>query len=193
MRKKIPWRKGENMDDIKIIELFFLRSEQAVAETKTKYNSLCMKIANTILQSYEDSEECVSSSYLKLWNAIPPKNPDSLCGYLCKTVRNTALSLFKKLNRHSYDEQYDELDEIIPSDKTVEQEYDSKMLGENINNFLGTAKQKNREIFTARYYFNMSIKQIADEFNMSETAVRSRLLRTRAELREYLSERGVTV
>ena len=181
------------MDDIKIIELFFLRSEQAIAETKAKYNSLCMKIAAAILMTVEDSEECVSSSYLKLWNAIPPKNPDSLCGYLCKTVRNTALSAFKKIKRYSYDEQYEELDEIIPSEKTVEQEYDSKELGELINSFLETSKRRNREIFTARYYFNMSIKQIADEFEMSETAVRSRLLRTRNELKEYLSERGVTV
>lgn len=181
------------MDDIKIIELFFLRSEQAIAETKAKYNSLCMKIATAILLNIEDSEECVSSSYLKLWNAIPPKNPASLCGYLCKTVRNTALSVFKKISRYSYDEQYDELDEVIPSDKTVEQEYDSKELGGLINSFLEKTKRKSREIFVARYYFNMSIKQISDEFDMSETAVRSRLLRTRAELREYLSERGVTV
>lgn len=181
------------MNDIEIIELFFLRSEQAITETKVKYGSLCMKIANAILLNLEDSEECVSSSYLKLWNAIPPKKPESLCGYLCKTVRNTALSAFKRISRRGYDEQYDELDEIIPSPLTVEQAYDSKQLGIYLNEFLEKSKRKNREIFTARYFFNMSIKEIADEFDMSETAIRSRLLRTRTELKEYLSERGVTV
>jgi len=181
------------MDDIKIIELFFLRSEQAITETKVKYGSLCMKIANAILLNLEDSEECVSSSYLKLWNAIPPKNPESLCAYLCRIVRNTALSAFKKISRRGYDEQYEELDEILPSSLTVEQEFDSKQLGELLNAFLEKIKRKNRDIFTARYFFNMSIKEIADEFDMSETAIRSRLLRTRAELRDYLSERGVTV
>ena len=186
-------RGGISLDDKKIIALFFSRSEQAISESKLKFNSLCMKIANSILSSCEDSEECVSSSYLKLWNAIPPKNPESLCGYLCKIVRNTALTLYASLNRRGYEEQYDELDEIIPAAATVEQEFDSKNLGNTLNEFLAKSKRRNREIFTARYYFNMSVREIAADFDMSETAVRSRLMRTREELRKYLSERGVEV
>lgn len=181
------------MDDKKIIELFFSRSEQAIAETKLKYNSLCMKVANAILYNSEDAEECVSSSYLKLWNAIPPKNPESFCGYLCKVVRNTALTAFGKISRRGYDEQYEELDEIIPGGLSLEQEYDSRQITELLNEFLGSRKRRSREIFTARYFFNMSVREIASDFDMSETAVRSRLMRTRTELREYLSERGVEV
>lgn len=181
------------MEDKKIIDLFFSRSEQAISETKAKYNTLCMKIANSILFNCEDAEECVSSSYLKLWNAIPPKKPESLCGYLCKIVRNTALTAFARISRRGYDEQYEELDEIIPSGMTTEQEYESRNISELLNEFLGGRKRRSREIFTARYYFNMSIKEIASGFDMSETAVRSRLLRTRTELRQYLLERGVEV
>ncbi len=181
------------MDDKKILDLFFLRSEQAITETKLKYNNLCMKIANGILFNCEDAEECVSTSYFKLWNAIPPKRPESFCGYLCKVVRNTALSAFSRISKRGYDEQYEELSEIIPSGISLEQEFDSRSIAENLNAFLSGRKRRSREIFTARYYFNMSIKEIADNFDMSETAVRSRLLRTRAELKEYLSERGVNV
>ena len=78
------------MNDIEIIELFFLRSEQAITETKVKYGSLCMKIANAILLNLEDSEECVSSSYLKLWNAIPPK---SLSRYADTSVKQSEIPL----------------------------------------------------------------------------------------------------
>lgn len=181
------------MDDKKIISLFFSRSEQAISETKGKYNNLCMKIANAILSSCEDAEECVNSAYLKLWNAIPPKNPESLCGYLCKIVRNTALTAFAKINRRGLDEFYTELDEIIPDSVTVEQAVDGRQISELLNSFLGSSKRRNREIFTARYYFNMSVKEIADSFDMTETAVRSRLKRTRDDLYAYLTERGVEV
>ncbi len=92
------------MDDLSIIELFFQRSEKAITEIKLKYNSLCMKIANSILLNYEDSEECLNTSYLKIWNAVPPKRPDSLCGYLCRIVRNTALTLYKATSRRSFPE-----------------------------------------------------------------------------------------
>ena len=181
------------MDDKAIIALYFSRSEQAITETKNKYERLCMKIANGILQSIEDAEKCVSSSYLKIWNAIPPKNPESFCAYLCRVVRNTALSLYEKISRSRFDEQYDEVDEIFSGSKSIEEMYDSKKLGESINAFLATQKRRSREIFVARYYFGMSTKEIAVNFEMSDTAVRSRLLRTREQLRKYLEERGISV
>lgn len=181
------------MDDKAIIALYFSRSEQAITETKNKYERLCMKVANAVLQSSEDAEECVNTSYLKIWNAIPPKNPESFCAYLCRIVRNTALSICEKVGRGRFDEQYDELDEILKSDRTVEDELESRLTGEALNAFLKTQKRRTREIFVARYYFNMSTREIAMNFDMSDTAVRSRLTRTREALKKYLEERGVSI
>ena len=181
------------MDDKAIIALYFSRSEQAITETKAKYERLCMKIANAVLQSPEDSEECVNTSYLKIWNAIPPKNPESFCAYLCRIVKNTALSLCEKVSRGRFDEQYDELDEVLRTERTVEEEFDSKRMGELLNEFLKTQKRRSREIFVARYYFNMSTREIAMNFDMTDTAVRSRLTRTREQLKKYLEERGVSI
>lgn len=179
------------MDDNKIIELFFSRNEQALAETETKYGRLCNNIAYGILTNPEDTEECVNDSYIKLWNAIPPKRPESLCGYLCMIVRNTALSAFEKVRRRSYEEQYDELSEIIPDGSTVESRFESGQLGGYINEYLGKISRKSREVFVSRYYFNMSISDTADGLGMSESAVKTRLTRVRAGLKEFLQERGV--
>ncbi len=181
------------MEDNKIIEMFFSRDEQAIAETQTKYGRLCNNIAYGILANNEDTEECVSSSYIKLWNAIPPKRPESLCGYLCMIVRNTALTAFDKLKRRSYEEQYDELAEIIPDNATVESRFESTQLGEWINGFLAKESRKSREVFVSRYYFNMSVSEIAKGLSMTESAVKTRLSRARAGLKVYLKERGVEV
>lgn len=181
------------MEDTSIIELFFSRSEQALAETKSKYGRLCEKIAYGILNNTEDTEECVSSSYMKLWNAIPPKRPESLCGYLCMIVRNTALSAIDRIRKNSFQEQYDELCEVIPDSETVESRFDSRQIGEYINGYLVGISKKNREVFVSRYYFNMSVNGIAEGLGMTENAVKTRLSRTRAGLRKYLQERGVEV
>lgn len=181
------------MDDKKIIELFFQRSEQALSETQTKYGKLCSGIAYGILTNAQDAEECVSSSYVKLWNAIPPKRPESLCGYLCMIVRNTALTAFSRISRRSYEEQYDELAEIIPDNQTVESRFEGTQLGEYLNEFLGGTSKKSRQIFVSRYYFNMSVADIARGLSMSESAVKTRLSRIRADLRKFLCERGVEV
>ena len=59
------------MDDVEIIGLFFDRNESAISEAERKYGKLCMSVANKILDSAEDSEECVNDAFLKLWNSIP--------------------------------------------------------------------------------------------------------------------------
>ena len=181
------------MEDSKIIELYNSRDEQAIAETRQKYGALCDKIALGILNNGEDAEECVSSAYIKLWNAIPPKNPQSLCGYLCAIVRNTAFSAYERIKRRFDHEHYDELSEVIPDEKTVEGIFDSHQIGTYINAYLETVGKKNREVFVSRYYFCMGTNEIAAGLSMSDSAVRTRLSRMRAGLRKFLKERGVDV
>lgn len=61
--------------DGEIIELYFARNEQAIAETDTKYGKVCMQVSMNIVESRPDAEECVSDGYLKTWHAIPPPSP----------------------------------------------------------------------------------------------------------------------
>ena len=49
------------LEDVKIIELFFARTEQAIAELAAKYGSTCKRIANNILKCEPDAEECVAA------------------------------------------------------------------------------------------------------------------------------------
>lgn len=180
------------MDDKKIIGLFFQRSEAAISETDIKYGKLCRSVSYNILHNEEDSEECVNSSYQKLWEAIPPKNPESFCGYLCRIVRNTALNILRKLSRIN-EEYYDGMEEVIPDSKTVEDICDSNRIAELINEFLKKSPKLSRQVFTARYYYGMSVKSISSGYDISENAVKSRLRRTRLDLKNFLLERGVDV
>ena len=86
------------MDDSRIIDLYFARSEQAISETKLKYGRYCRYIAYSILRSDEDSEECVNDTYLRTWNEIPPKRPKSLQTFLGKITRNLSLNKWEKLS-----------------------------------------------------------------------------------------------
>lgn len=181
------------MEDSQIIELYFERNEQAIAETQAKYGRLCGKIACGILSRPEDAEEAVSTSYVKLWNAIPPKRPQSLCGYLCAIVRNTALNVYDSMRRRSCEELYGELAEVIPDTETADDRLDSAEITGYLNEFLRKSKPKNRDIFTGRYYFNLSVRDIASRMGMTETAVKTRLSRIRQDLREFLIHNGVNV
>ena len=46
------------MNDEEILELFSLRSENAISETRRKYGNFCSKIIYNILENREETEEC---------------------------------------------------------------------------------------------------------------------------------------
>jgi len=179
--------------DSKITELFFSRSEKAITELSAKYGRLCAKIAYGILKNNEDTEECVNTSYMHLWNSIPPQKPASLRAYLCTVVRNNAFAIYSK-NKYRYCENsFEELSEIITNSRTAEEMADGLELSELINSFLSETDEKNRKIFMGRYYYNMSVAEIARKMGMSDSAVKTRLSRIRQDLRSYLAEREVNV
>ena len=47
------------MEDSKIIELLFDRSEEAITELSEKYGKICKSVAENILNNHRDSEECL--------------------------------------------------------------------------------------------------------------------------------------
>ena len=60
------------MEDQNIIELFFQRNEKAIEVTNEKYGAYCLVVAKNILADLRDSEECVSDTWLRAWNSMPP-------------------------------------------------------------------------------------------------------------------------
>ena len=72
------------MEDEKIIQLYWQRSEDAIAETAVKYGSYCSNISYGILRNPQDAEECVTDTYLRAWNTMPPEKPRYLAAFLGK-------------------------------------------------------------------------------------------------------------
>lgn len=80
------------MEDSRIVELYWERSEQALAETAQKYGAYCHSIAYRILNDREDAEECVNDTWLRAWNSMPPNRPGLLRAFLAKITRNLSLN-----------------------------------------------------------------------------------------------------
>lgn len=185
------------MEDEKIIELFFERSEQAIKELDLKYGKVCHNVSYNILHNRQDAEECVNDAYLGTWNAIPPQRPNPLLTFLCKIVRNLSVMRHHAntaMKRNStYDVALDELEDCLASPMTVEKEYEMNELTHIIDSFLETLSQENRVIFMRRYWFSDTYKQIAERVGISENHVSVRLTRIRKQMKKYLTEREVLV
>lgn len=183
------------MENHKIIDLFFLRSEMAVTELEKKYGTVCKKLAFHILNNQEDAEECVNDAYLAVWSKIPPNRPDPLQAYLCRIVRNLSIKKYRantaEKRNSFYDVSLDELAECIPARETIEDHRDAKGLGKQLDAFLDTLDQKSRVLFLRRYWFSESLAELASAFHITEHNAAVRLSRIRAKLRNYLSKEGI--
>lgn len=186
-----------SLDDRKIIELFFERSEQAIIELSKKYGSVCSKVAFNILNNTQDAEECVNDAYLGTWNTIPPQNPNPLLSYVCRIVRNLAIKKYHTntaAKRNSiYDVALDELENCFPSSVSVEDEFNANELARIIDSFLATLDDENQIMFVRRYWYSDSISDIANRFQTSNNSVSVRLLRIREKLKAYLKKEGLEI
>ena len=178
------------MEDTKIIDLYFARNETAITETDQKYGTYCRSIAWNILQNHEDLEECVSDTWLRAWNAMPPQRPRVLRQFLAKITRNLSFDRFRadhaqKRGSGEVPLALEELKECVGSgDPATDAE--RKLLEELIGQFLQQLSQRDRGVFLRRYFYMESHKDIAARYGMKETNVRLCLSRTRQRLREYL-------
>lgn len=185
------------MEDARIIQLLFQRSEQALGELEAKYGKTLHGLALQLLGSHQDAEECVNDAYLGAWNAIPPAQPACLLGYLCRIVRNLAIKRREWSGAEKRDGRYQvalqELEECLPGPGSVEGEAEAGELAGLLESFLDTLSRENRVIFLRRYGFCDSYAQIARRVGLPEKTVSVRLTRLRRQMREYLAERGRSI
>ena len=188
------------MEDTAIIDLYWERDERAIEETDRKYGNYCYTVADNILMSREASEECVSDTWLRAWNSMPPQRPGVLRAFLAKITRNLAFDRYRarkaaKRGNGAMEAVLDELAECAdPSHSwNAEAAYEAKELGEAINRFAMNLPERERSLFVRRYFFAEDIAVIAKKYRMTENNVTVSLSRIRKKLRKELTEGGFTV
>ena len=152
------------MEDAKIIDLYFARSEDAICQTDVIYGRKLLCLAQRILHNEQDSEESVSDTYMKAWETIPPHRPTYFYAYLAKICRYFALGKldWKAAAKRKAEvvSLTDEMALCIP-DQRKEAEVSSKEIGRAMNVFLENLSQESRVIFLRRFWFCDTIAEIA--------------------------------
>lgn len=182
------------MDDQRIIELFFSRSEEAIGALSQRYGGACQRLAANILGNPRDAEECVNDAYLAVWNTVPPQRPKPLSSYVLRITRNLALGRYhrntaRKRNSH-YDAALEELIEILPTADTAETALEASELTAALNRFLDTLDKRERAVFLRRYWYGESVSAMAVFFDMRANTVSQLLSRTRRKLQKFLEKEG---
>ncbi len=183
------------MNDRGIIDLYHNRDESAIRLTAEKYGSYCKKIARNILGDERDAEECVNSTYLKVWEKIPPEKPNVFYAFLARITRNTAIDIYRKNKRHNADLSliFEELSGCVSDRETPERTAENRELLKAVNKFLNGQPKRNRQLFVSRYCCCESVRELSLRFGMTESAVSVSLSRIRKRLKEHLQKEGFEI
>ena len=172
------------MEDTQIIALYLSRQEAAIGETAKKYGGYINQIAY--------------NAYLRAWNAIPPEQPTSLGAYLARITRNLAFDRLDYITAKRRDVHMitllSELDACLPDPHSdVEAAVDAKLAAGSVNRFLSQLDKKDCAVFLSRYYYSLTIAEIADKLGLTERNVKYRLSCLRQKLRKQLEREGISV
>lgn len=185
------------MEDKTIISLFFDRSNRAVEELANKYGSICTHTARNILGNHQDAEECVNDAYMGVWNAIPPKKPDSLAAFVLRLVHNTCKDRLRynlaAKRSGNYQDCLEEWNGCLSHRDTPEAVYEKRLVACYIDEFITNLNRTNRLLFVRRYWYMDSVSTLARLTGMTPGAVSTRLSRLRDQLKAELAEKGVFV
>lgn len=184
------------MEDCKIVQLYFDRSEQAIAETDRKYGPYCYSIAYNILTNQEDAQECVSDTYYAAWNRIPPARPSLLSAFLGKITRHISIDRWRRSNAYKRTGgqvtlALEELGDVTGREETLEDSLSRKELVFAVNRFLLTIPKTERGVFLCRYWYLDDIGTIAEKTGLTRGNVSTMLSRTRKKLRQALKKEGL--
>ena len=195
MRTPSPTPPRGHLPDEEIVNLYFDRSEEAIAACQVKYGKSCHTVAYNILRSDEDAEECVNDTWLRAWNSIPPERPTRLGAWLSTVTRRLALTRYEKKTaakrNGGMEASLEELSECVTAGSLTIA--DEVALSEAINGFLASLPTRTRMIFMRKYWYMDSIADIAKALGMGESAVKVTLHRTREKFRKHLAKEGITV
>lgn len=184
------------MEDSQILALYFARSENAIQETDRKYGRYCYRIAHSILDSRQDSEESVNDTYLSAWNSIPPRKPARLSTYLGRLTRNISIDRWRGTNAQKRGGgeaalALDELSQCVSGQPGIEDAMVQKEVIAGLNRFLASLSEDERTVFLCRYWYVNSMEEIARKTGFSLGKVKSMLYRTRKKLAANLQKEGL--
>ena len=189
---------NQTIADSEIVALYHARDERAIEHSVRKYGDYCFTIADNILRSREDSEECVNDTWLRTRNTIPPQRPNSLKYYLAKITRNLSISRWRERNTEKrgggeLTMALGEMEEFLADTREAENEAERIAFSDCLNRFLHSLPARECNIFLRRYFYVDTTKEIARRYGMKEANVLLILSRTRAKLRAHLEKEGYTI
>ena len=157
----------------------------AFAQLVRTYYPRCLRFAQHLLSSREDAEECVQDTFVRVHRALHRyEERERFDAWLFRILANRCRTARRRLTRwrlfHSAD-----LDRVTPISTS---RVDGFVARDEIWHALGGLTEEQREAFLLRHVEGLTYEDIAAVAGIAVTAVRMRVSRACARLRDTINE-----
>ncbi len=187
-----------DIEEKQLIKCLQQSPEEGMMQIIDLYGKPVLNICRHILREEEAAQDASQETFIKLWKFILAGKhvKSSLKAFVYQIARNSALDMLKqswKGDALCLDAEENSYLEILVSQKGVDLETDWAR-EENyrlVREVLNQMEEPEHSIFLLKYFYNYSIREIAQKLGISEAKAQSRERRGREKLRKALEERGV--
>ena len=162
--------------DKKLLAALRVQDPHGLESAINRYSPYVAGVIRKVLGGFgtqEDLEELASDVFVALWQSAGTLREDSdLKLWLGVVARNRALKHLRGLRLE------------LPLEEEWERQEETQMVREAVSRVEPT----DRDIFLRHYFWRQGVRQIAQELNMNESSVKSRLKRGREKLRAILKK-----
>lgn len=168
----------------------------AFTDLVNQYERRVFRMAKQITQNDEDAEDVLQETFLKAYSHLDGFQGNSkFYTWLVRIAVNEALMKLRKRRSDKtvpLDEPIDTGEDVVAREVAVwednpEQRYSREEMADILNEAVQSLKPAYRTVFVLRDIEEMSIEETAEALGLSISAVKSRLLRARLQLREKLT------
>ncbi|MEN6571537.1 MAG: sigma-70 family RNA polymerase sigma factor [Anaerolineaceae bacterium] len=179
------------------IDKLIAQDRDELARFVETYSPRIYRLGMRILNNEQDAEDVLQETFIKAIRALPTfEGRSSLSTWLYRIATNEALMLLRKHSPEMVsidapaeeEEEEQEALQIVDWTNQPESELSVREIRQQINSAVAKLPLGQREVFALREVEGMSVKETADILNVSESVVKTRLLRARMHLRQVLND-----
>ena len=148
---------------------------KAFDELYNKYSQRLYNFSVKYLKSTAEAEEVVQEVFLYIWDKKEGLKPDnSFNAYIFTIAYNIIKKSFIKKSRENAFKD-DLIYTLLQEENNLDKIIDYKFMLEKVETIIDNLPLRRKEIFIKRKYYGLSVKQIAEELELSPNTVENQL------------------
>lgn len=178
------------MRENRLIQQLQKKEPEALRQLIETYQGYVYAIVRNITRNAlteDDAEELAADVFLAVWQTADKLEAGKVRPYLAAIARNKAKSRLRVRKETVPLE-----DTMILETADLQEEVEHTLLAEALRDTMQALPEEDSEVLIRHYYYYQQIAEIAEEMNLSPSAVKVRLHRARKKLKQLLVERGYT-